>query len=224
MPLIYKIDVLQALKEKGYNTNTLRKERLLSESTIQNLRESQPISWSNISRICDLLGCQPNRFLESVKEPETVEREELSRLEEAGRRIRENMAAFNPVVMLPVRGFIRLERTLPDGSVRRGIVGKIDLEAYDYSPGSVSPVRATEKTVLERIPPRMRVRAEAKVELPHILILADDRTGLFDFASALPGSLAYDFSLMQGGGSLRGWRIEGHEARRLTEKIAEYKA
>ena len=139
-------------------------------------------------------------------------------------RIRENMAAFNPVEMRPVRGFIRLERTLPDGSVRRGIVGKIDLDAYDYSPGSSSPVRATEKTVLERIPPRMRVRAEAAVELPHILILADDRTGLFDFASALPGSVDYDFELMQGGGSLRGWRIEGHEARRLTEKIAEYES
>ncbi len=68
MPLEYKIDVLQALKDKGYNTNRLRKEKLLSESTIQKLREGKPVSWANISQICELLACQPDFFLEYSKE------------------------------------------------------------------------------------------------------------------------------------------------------------
>ena len=69
MALVYKIDVLQALKEKGYNTTKLRKEKILAESTIQKLREGKPISWANISEICNLLNCQPNHFLENTKEP-----------------------------------------------------------------------------------------------------------------------------------------------------------
>lgn len=68
MALSYKIDVLQALKEKGYNTNKLRKETPLAESTIQKLREGKPISWANISHLCELLNCQPNYFLEYVKD------------------------------------------------------------------------------------------------------------------------------------------------------------
>ena len=68
MALVYKIDVLQALKEKGYNTTKLRKEKILAESTIQKLREGKPISWANISEICNLLNCQPNHFLENIKE------------------------------------------------------------------------------------------------------------------------------------------------------------
>ncbi len=68
MPLVYKIDVLQALKDKGYNTNRLRKERILAESTIQKLRENKPISWANIAQICDLLNCQPGDLIEYQNE------------------------------------------------------------------------------------------------------------------------------------------------------------
>ena len=68
MPLVYKIDVLQALKEKGYNTNRLRKEKILAESTIQKLRDNKPISWANIAQICDLLECQPDYFLVNLDE------------------------------------------------------------------------------------------------------------------------------------------------------------
>lgn len=66
MPLVYKIDVLAALKEKGYNTNRLRKEKLLAEGSIQSLREKRPISWDSIARICDMLECQPDYFLENI--------------------------------------------------------------------------------------------------------------------------------------------------------------
>ena len=69
---------------------------------------------------------------------------------------------------------VYVERIQSDGKMRAGLVGKIDLEQYDYSKGSVSPVRATEATVPERIPPRVRIRRGAALELPHIMILLDD--------------------------------------------------
>lgn len=72
MPLVYKINVLEALKEKGYNTNRLRKEKILAESTIQKLREQKPISWANIAQICDLLNCQPSYFLENIAADEAT--------------------------------------------------------------------------------------------------------------------------------------------------------
>jgi len=68
MPLVYKIDVIAALKEKGYNTNTLRKEKLLAEGVIQALREKKSISWVNISKLCALLDCQPGDIMEYVEE------------------------------------------------------------------------------------------------------------------------------------------------------------
>lgn len=68
MALVYKIDVLSALKERGYNTTRLRKEKILAESTIQKLRDNNPISWANIAQICELLDCQPDFFLESISE------------------------------------------------------------------------------------------------------------------------------------------------------------
>lgn len=72
MPLVYKIDVLAALKGKGYNTNKLRKEKILAESTIQKLRENKPISWANIAQICDILDCQPNYFIENIPSEESA--------------------------------------------------------------------------------------------------------------------------------------------------------
>ena len=68
MSLVYKIDVLAALKEQGFNTNRLRKEKLLAEGVIQALREKKPISWINIERLCKLLNCQPGDLIEYIKE------------------------------------------------------------------------------------------------------------------------------------------------------------
>lgn len=71
MPLNYKINVLQALKERGYTTVKLRKDKLLAEGVIQSLRESKPISWVNISRLCELLHCQPGDIMEYVPDDTT---------------------------------------------------------------------------------------------------------------------------------------------------------
>ena len=106
---------------------------------------------------------------------------------------------------------ILLERTLADGSVRRGLVGCIDLECYDYKKGADSLVRATEGTVLERIPPRVAVRRGASIELPHVMVLIDDpdKTVIEPIAAAACDlSVAYDFDLMLGGGHVKGFFVD----------------
>lgn len=103
-----------------------------------------------------------------------------------------------------------VERTLQNGKVRRGLVGKADLERYDFRPGSDSLIRATEGTVLERIPPRMKVRQGAALELPHVMLLVDDPKGTV--IRTLRNQIdqmepVYDFDLMEEGGHLRGWKL-----------------
>ncbi len=100
---------------------------------------------------------------------------------------------------------IYLKRTLPDGKIRHGIVGMIDLEAYDFTKGATPLIRATEGTVLERIPPRVAIRRDAVLELPHIMLLIDDEKGtVIEPLRNLDLPQAYDFDLMQGGGHAHG--------------------
>lgn len=68
MPIKYKIDILAALKEKGYTTYRIRKDKILSESTVQKFRNNEPVSWENISAICKLLQCQPGDIMEYVED------------------------------------------------------------------------------------------------------------------------------------------------------------
>lgn len=68
MPLKYKVDVLQSLKNRGFNTTRLRKEKILAEGTIQRLREKNSISWANIETLCKLLDCQPGDIIEYTEE------------------------------------------------------------------------------------------------------------------------------------------------------------
>ena len=70
VPIIYKIDVLATLKEAGYNTNRIRKEKLLSEGVLQSLRSKKYISMDNLSRICELLDCQPADIIEFRRDAE----------------------------------------------------------------------------------------------------------------------------------------------------------
>lgn len=74
MPIVYKIDVLEALKEKGFSSYNLRKDKLLSESTIQALRNKKQISWDNLEKLCKLLQCQPSDLIEYVEEEPKEER------------------------------------------------------------------------------------------------------------------------------------------------------
>lgn len=108
--------------------------------------------------------------------------------------------------------YIYVEREQSDGKIRCGVVGMVDLDAYDYSKGSQSPVRATEGTILERIPPRQRVRRNAPLELPHIMLLADDiNNEIIAPLADKTGEMRkiYDFKLMKGSGHIKGWLIDG---------------
>jgi len=110
--------------------------------------------------------------------------------------------------------FVYVERALPDGKVRRGIVGAVDLEEYEFS-RSGAAILASEGTVLERLPARIRVRSAASLELPHIIAFIDDSGDtvigpLSEKADSLP--LLYDFTLMEGGGHIRGRQVAGGDA------------
>ncbi len=118
-------------------------------------------------------------------------------------------------------GFVLVERATSAGT-RPGLVVALDLDAYDYRPGSQSLIRATEGTVLERVPPRAKVRRNAPLELPHVMMLIDDP------ADSVIGPLAakkdalrplYDFELMLGGGRLRGWAVEGADTQGVFDAI-----
>lgn len=98
-----------------------------------------------------------------------------------------------------------------NNTVRKGIVGLIDLEDYDYNKGSHSLIRATEQTVLERIPPRVQIRKDASLEMPHILLLFDDeKQTVIEPISDKKGEYkkAYDFDLMKDGGHISGYFLD----------------
>ena len=98
---------------------------------------------------------------------------------------------------------IYVERIQSNGILRKGIIGAIDLEEYDFSKGSTSEVRATEATVIERIPPRIKVRQGAPLELPHIMILVDDeKDTVFSAIDKNNLEKLYDTKLMQNGGEV----------------------
>lgn len=118
-------------------------------------------------------------------------------------------------------GFVLVSRVTQSGN-RLGLVGKIDLEEYEYTKDTSKPVRATEGTVESRIPPRMKVRGGALIESPHIMLLIDDLNEsliepLYEKREEL--KLLYDTELMQGGGHIRGYGVTGKYASD-TEKMA----
>lgn len=119
---------------------------------------------------------------------------------------------------------IFVERTLPKGKVRYGIVGAVDLKEYDFSVGSKSLIRATEGTVLERIPPRVEIRRDAPLELPHIMLLIDDieRTVIEPLKNA-ELTVLYDFELMQGGGHIKGSLIPKEMQEKIFSALSELK-
>lgn len=118
--------------------------------------------------------------------------------------------------------FIYVKRTQPNGKTRHGVVGMIDLEEYDFSKGSQSKIRATEGTIIERIPPRQRIRRNAILELPHILILIDDR----DKAVVEPledkiddFEKVYDFDLMKNSGHITGYLVDETSKNNILKNI-----
>ena len=118
---------------------------------------------------------------------------------------------------------ILVRRTQADGKVRTGLVGAVDLECYDYAKGSVSPIRATEGTVLERIPPRVKIRNGAALELPHIMLLTDDpnQTVIEPLSEQRDEfEKLYDIPLMQNGGRVEGWLVPESEHGKVAAALS----
>lgn len=179
---------------------------------------SQPEYWQ---RVEFLVGSAPSALHlilpESSLEGPSVETDILDVNSTMGRYLREGRLRELQNTM------IYLERTLENGKVRRGLVGMVDLESYDYEPDSTALVRATEGTVMRRIPPRVAVRKNAPMELPHIMLLADDpgRTVLEPLGMTTSVmNLIYDFELMEHSGHLKGWRLGGGELSQVAGALS----
>lgn len=119
---------------------------------------------------------------------------------------------------------IYLERIQKDGRVREGLIGMVDLEDYSYEKGSQTLIRATEKTVIERIPPRLKVRENAILELPHIMILIDDekKTIIESLKNEVTNDdVVYDFDLMENGGHIKGYKLSNDSMTKVEEGLEE---
>ena len=190
--------------------------------------------WAVIA--CDQFTSQPE-YWESVAEyvgddkstlklifPEAKLGEESSHMVDEIKKTMESYLADGTFTEYE-HSLIYVERTLLDGSIRKGVVGAINLDEYDYSSYSLSGIRATEKTVVERIPPRKVIRENALVELPHILLFSDDEKDfmcgyLESVKEELP--LLYDFDLMEGGGHITGRLVSGEYLTCFAEKMEVY--
>ena len=117
---------------------------------------------------------------------------------------------------------IYIERQQSDGKIRHGLIGMVDLDTYDFTPGSGALIRATEATVQERIPPRARVRRNAPVELPHVMLLIDnpEKTVIEPLTAAADTmEKLYDFDLMQNGGHIRGYKLSDKQIDDVAEAL-----
>jgi uncharacterized protein (DUF1015 family) len=160
---------------------------------------SEPEYWEAVA---ERVGDSPSTL--NLMIPEVYLSESAERTEKAHAAMDEYLKS---VLIHHPDSMIYVERTQPDGRVRRGIVGMVDLEEYEYTKGSDALIRATEGTVLSRIPPRVAVRRKASIELPHVMLLIDDPDKtVIEPISDVAGDLkvAYDFDLMIGAGHVKG--------------------
>ena len=179
---------------------------------------SQPEYWQ---RVEEYVGRSPSTLRlilpESCLEGPNVETDIMEINNTMSRYLREGRFVEHPNTLFYV------ERTLDNGKVRRGLIGMVDLEQYDYEPGSSAPIRATEGTVLSRIPPRVAVRKNAPVELPHVMLLVDDpdQTVIEPLADQT-GSMQvlYDFDLMERGGHIKGWELTEDQQAQVARALS----
>lgn len=168
---------------------------------------SQPEYWKEVR---EYVGDAPSTLHMILPEAELGTEDEKEKIQ----KINQNMKDYieQGVFKEYPDSFVYIERTLQNGNVRKGLIGMVDLEAYSYEAGSDSAIRATEKTVLERIPPRMRIREGAVLEFPHVQILCDDvEKTLIEPIGKMKSELTklYEFDLMKDGGHIAGWLVQG---------------
>jgi len=164
---------------------------------------SQPEYWAEVEKI---IGEAPSTFHITLPEIYLEKPGEAERIQQIQQTMRDYLAAG---ILEPREGFIYVERTVA-GKTRKGLMMALDLERYDYTKGSPSLIRATEGTIVERLPPRMKIRTGAPLELPHILVLIDDpQRTVLEPVGAAKASLEklYDFDLMLDSGHLTGYAV-----------------
>lgn len=165
---------------------------------------SEPEYWEQVEAI---VGDAPSTLRITLPEIFLEQPDEAERIQSIQQTMRQYLDAG---ILEPHEGLIYLERTAA-GKTRSGLMLCLDLERYDYSKGSTSLIRATEGTIVERLPPRMKIRNGAPLELPHILVLIDDpeRTVIEPVGAAKDRlKELYDFDLMLGSGHLTGYAVD----------------
>lgn len=174
--------------------------------------------WKKVEKIVDkkpstLNLILPEVYLNSPDKPERIQ------------KIRKTMNEYlnSGIFEEPKKSFIYLERKTAFGRMRKGLVAQIDLETYEWKPFSKANIRATEATIVERIPPRKEIRKGAELELPHIMLLVNDKN---DILIGKTGEIAkskaplYKGDLMCNGGSITGWSLDSDkEIQLITEAI-----
>ena len=176
---------------------------------------SQPEYWNEVEKI---VGGAPSTL--NLTFPEVYL--EKSGGEERIRNIQLSMRKYmDEGILQPHDGLVYVERTVA-GKTRKGIVLCLDLEAYDYNKGSSSLIRATEGTIVDRLPPRMKIREGAMLELPHILVLIDDPNNtVMEPLRAAKSELEklYDFDLMLDSGHLAGYAVNQELENQVVEAL-----
>ena len=178
---------------------------------------SEPAYWEEVRKI---VGKSPSTL--NLTLPEIYLEEED--VEKRIKRINKEMQKVldNDLFTEYKNSMIYLERTQDDGKVREGLVGIIDLEDYSYEKGAQTLIRATEKTVIERIPPRLKVRENALLELPHIMILIDDdKKEIIEKLKdkVKEKDIVYDTDLMLKGGHIKGYKLSKTISSEVIEKL-----
>lgn len=167
---------------------------------------SQPEYWESVRNI---VGDSPSTYNLILPEVYLGKPEEAERLQTVNLNMQQYL---DQGILQPHEGMIYLERTVA-GKTRRGLLVCLDLEEYDFNKGSCSLIRATEGTIIDRLPPRIKIRENAALELPHILVLIDDPEDLVIGAAEKNKadlSQLYDFDLMLGSGHLSGWLVDNY--------------
>lgn len=121
------------------------------------------------------------------------------------------------------KGFVLVERSTPFSPARFGLVLAVDLEAYSYEAGAKAQIKATEATIVERIPPRLKIRESASIEFPHVMLLYDDREdSVLGALKARRDSMEklYDFDLNMGGGHIKGYFVPESDARSAAQAFS----
>lgn len=175
---------------------------------------SEPEYWEDVSRIVGDAPSTLDLFLPEVYLSEAAER--LPKIHRQMKNYLEN-------ILIPYENaMMSVERTLSDGSVRHGLILAVDLESYDYAKGSTALTRASEKTVLERLPPRVAIRRQADIELPHTMIFIDDPDKkVIEPLEKSKTEYLYDTDLMKGGGHIRGRLLTEEEKAQVSKALDE---